>query len=143
MKIWNVLALVMMLTIILACNFISAPLKPDTPKNSVEQVFQAYLDGKPDKVTDWMSDEGKTLAVMFCDKALAIECLVSNYQGKGEIKSFFSTLKEMKSAESASVILHTKWSNLEEELCQQYELVKSDEGWRVAYFDSPTTCTQP
>lgn len=121
----------------LACVLTTVAPQPG-PETIITQAFAAYQKGNSNTINDLMSEQGKTNAATFCGGAV-INCLKSNYSGMGELKTSFT--KVVSQTETAAEIeLRTTWASVASELCQHYQLDKTDKGWRITLFDVPGPC---
>ncbi len=117
---------------ILACGMAS------TPDGTVTSAFKAFGKGDSEGINKLMSTQGLTNAAMFCGGA-TINCLRQNYAGAGEPKTVKAEVLK-KNETAATVQLRTTWSTRNAELCQQFSLDKTNDGWRITFFDSPSSC---
>lgn len=104
------------------------------PEKIVEQVFSAYQEGNGNAINDLMSEQGRVNASVLCDGSV-INCLNVNYRNAGELQDSRVEVKTQ-NENSADVILYTSWSD-GGEFCQVYNLDKTDNGWRITFFDEP------
>jgi len=108
------------------------------PEWVVQKAFKAFQENDSNGVNQLMSQQGLANAALYCGGA-AINCLRQNYAGGGEAKEIAAKLIS-ESGGSAKVELRTTWSAMNGERCQTYSLDKTDDGWRITFFDAPTLC---
>lgn len=125
-------ALLILLILVTACGSAKAG-----PAQVVEQAFTAFRQSDSNAINELMSEQGQANAAAYCGGA-AINCLKSNYQSS-QLKSSSTTVASQ-SDTAAEVVLRTTWSDLAGEFCQTYKLDKTDNGWRITYFDQPQNC---
>jgi hypothetical protein len=104
----------------------------------VMDAFSAFRQGNSYGVNTLMSTQGIANGETYC-RGAAMKCLKMNYADSGEPKSI-KTRVLAKSDSAADIELRTTWSAVEGERCQIYNLDKTKDGWRIRFFDGPSSC---